>query len=216
MATAISTLTPDVRVYIPEVPSFVVQRHLLRSVREFCEETRAWRVSGTLSTVAGTATISLSSLLPTTTELVDIISMKNSQGGAPLVPRTFKWLDENITNWRSDSNDTANYYVLESNNTIRLTPTPASTVSGAYYTRIAVKPTISATTLDDVLVNKFRETIISGALGLLLMIPRKPWTDAKMAAYHTAKFESAMAAAKTEAAEEFQTGIPRKVKYGGL
>lgn len=212
MATALSTLVPDIRTHIPELPSFVADRELLRAAREFCEETRAWRANINVTTVASTATYTLS--VPTNTELVDVISMKKSDGSTPVVPRTFKWLDENLADWRTTTSDTANYYVLESNNVVRLVYTPAAAVT--YNTRIAVKPTLSATTLDDVLVNKYREPLISGALGLLFMIPRKPWSDTNLAAFHTGMFNMAKAGARTEAAEEFQTGIPRKVKYGGL
>lgn len=215
MATAISTLVPDVRTHIPEIPSFVAQRQLLRSIREFCEETRGWRSSITLTTTANAATISLAALIPTTTELVDVISLKKTEGGAPVVPRTYVWLDENRTNWRSETGTTAMYYVLDTNNTLRLIPTPSATGT-TYYARVAVKPTLSATSLDDVLVNKFREAFIHGALGLMFMIPRKPWSDTQMAAFHTGMFNAAMVSAKAEATDEFQTGIVRKVKYGGL
>jgi hypothetical protein len=142
--------------------------------------------------------------------------MKNSSGGAPVVPRTFSWLDENLSDWRSQTSDLANYYVLDGNNTIRLVPTPTTTTANLYSVRVAVKPTLAAITLDDVLVNKYRESLISGALGLLFMLPRKPWTDTRMAGFHTASFEGAMPPARAEAADEFQTGVPRKVKYGGL
>lgn len=213
---AISTLTPDIRTYIPELPGFVVQRHVIRAVREFCEETRAWRTNINLTTTANVSTINLASLLPINTELVDVISMKNSGGGAPVVPRTYAWLDENTSDWRGETNDLANYYVLNGNNTLQLIPTPATTSSNLYNTRVAVKPTLDAATLDDVLLNKYRETIISGTLGLLFMIPRKTWTDLQMAAYHSGRFNEDMKQARSEAADEFQTGVPRKVKYGGL
>lgn len=215
MAVALSTLVPDVRAHIPEVPSFIVQRDLIRATREFCERTRAWRVSVSMVTIASSSTISLTSYLPSNTELVDIISMKNSAGGAPVVPRTIVWLDENLSQWRTNNTSTtASYYVRESNTTIRLIPTPASVAT--YNVRMAVKPLLTATTIDDILVNKFRETFISGALSFLFMIPRKPWTDMNAASIHAARFESGMTEAKAEATDEFQTGIVRTVKYGGL
>ena len=213
---ALTDLVPDIRSDIPEIPSFVAQRQLLRAARTFCEETRAWRTNIQISVIANTATVSLTTIVPTGTELVDIISMKNTNGYEPVHPRTFSWLDQNKSDWRSETDLNAIYYVLQGNNTLRLVPTPSTTTLNLYDARIAVKPLMSATTLDDVLVNKHREALISGALGKLFLIPRKPWTDLELGQYHQAVFVNSWPRARAETADEFQTGVPRKVKYGGL
>jgi len=213
---AISDLIPDVRVEIPAIPSFVAARQLLRATREFTEMTRTWRVNISVSTTTTVATVDLTPLLPTATELVDIISIKNTAGGAPLEPRTFIWLDKNTSDWRSDTDLNAKWYVLDSNNTIRLVPTPSTTVAAQYDVRVAVKPLLTATEIGDVVANKYDELLVHGALAKLYLIPSKPWTDAKLSTYHQALFLAGFSGARTEAAEEYQTGIPRNVKYGGL
>ena len=212
----LSVLVPDVRMEVPEVPSFVAQRQLLRAMREFCEFTRAWRVNVSVGVTKNVATVNLTSLLPGGTELVDIISMKNADGGAPPEPRTYRWLVKNISDWRSESEPDANYYVLDGNNTVRFMPTPSATTAGKYTARVSVKPLLTATTINDVLVNKYSELFIHGALAYLYAVPRKPWTDASLAQYHDLRFRDGLPSARAEAADEFQTGIPRKVKYGGL
>lgn len=212
----LTTLVPDVRVEIPEIPSFVAERQLLRALRMFCEETRCWRVDISVSVVANTPKVLLTSLLPSGTELVDIIAVKNTDGGVPVEPRTYMWLNQNTTDWRSETNTAASWYVLDGNNTIRFVPTPSATVTGRYYVRVAVKPLLTATVINDVVINKYDELIVHGALGRLYLIPRKPWTDANLAQYHEALFRNGWASARAEAADEFQTGVPRKVKYGGL
>jgi len=214
---AITTLTPDIQSKIPEIPAFIATREIIHATREFCEFTRAWRVDIQVSTTADTATVDLTNLLPTGTELVDIISMKNVEGSRPVLPTTQAWLDTNTSDWRGDTALDANYYVLSGNNTIQLVPTPSTTVSNQYYVRVAVKPLLAtATTFDDVLVNKYDQVLVDGALARLYLIPRKPWTDTGLGAYHRQVFMAAMPSARTEAAEEFQTGVARKVKYGGL
>jgi len=213
---AISVLTPDVKVEIPDIPSFVAERQILRATREFTEMTRSWRVNIQVSTTDSVATVDLTALLPAGTELVDIISVKNTIGGAPVEPRTFAWLDENHSDWRSEEALDAKWYVLEGNNTIRFIFTPSTTVANQYFVRVAVKPLLTATVLDDVLVNKYDELLVHGALAKLFLIPRKPWSDTTLAQYHQTLFLAGIPGARTEAAEEFQTGIPRKVKYGGL
>lgn len=213
---AISALVPDVRVEIPEAPSFVAERQLLRAAREFLEQTRAWRINVQVSTTATIATVDLTALLPADTELVDTISIKNIAGGEPVEPRTYSWLDTNSSDWRSDTTLDAKWFVLDGNNTIRFVPTPSTTVANQYDVRLAVKPLLSATVIDDIVANKYDEALIHGALGKLYALPRKPWTDMNLAQYHQLLFVSSIPGARTEAAEEFQTGVPRKVKYGGL
>ena len=212
----LTELVKDVQVIVPEVPKFVAERQLLRALRDFAEETRAWRVDIQVGTTASTATTDITSLLPTGTELVDIISMKNSAGGAPVEPVTYAYLDENVSDWRGQEALNANWFVLEDNNVIRFVYTPSATEANKYYVRAAVKPLLTATAIDDRVVNKYDEVLVDGALGRLLAMPRKPWTDFQLAEYHFVQFESAKAAARTRASEEFQTGVPRKVKYGGL
>jgi len=83
--TALSVLVPDVRVEIPDIPVFVAERQLLRAAREFCEETRTWRVNVEISVVATVPASNIASSFPADTELVDVVSIKNVGGGAPVV-----------------------------------------------------------------------------------------------------------------------------------
>lgn len=213
---ALTTLVPDVRVAIPELPSFVAERQLLRAARLFCEDSRTWRVNISLSVTTTVATIDVTALLPANTELVEIISVKNTGGGAPVEPRTYVWLDKNTSNWREETDRNAKWYLLDGNNAIRLVPTPTTTIAALYDVRVAVKPLLSATQIDDVVLNKYDEVLVHGALARLYLMPRKPWTDANLAQYHEGLFRMAIPPARSEATDEFQVGVPRKVKYGGI
>lgn len=216
MAT-ITSLVDDIIADIPEIPAFTAERQYVRALKELCQEARVWRVDGTLGLTADTATLDVSSLLPTGTELVDVISIKPSGGEQALKARTQAWLDTNESDWRGQVALVPSYYVLEENNVLRLVPTPSNTVANALYVRAAVKPIVgTATTVDDLVVNKFGEMLISGAKAHLFMIPRKPWTDLQLAQYHRANFLAAIPEARAQATDEFQTGVGRKVKYGGL
>lgn len=216
--TAFSVLTPDIRVEIPEIPAFVAERQLLRALREFAEESRAWRTNIQVGVTASTATVDLTSLFPAGAELVDIISVKDAIiGGAPVAPTTYIRMDKDHPDWRNEEALDAQWYVLDGNNTIRFVFTPSTTVAAKYDVRVALKPILAtAATVDDVIANKYDELLVHGALARLYLIPRKPWTDANLAVFHKNIFDAGMKSARTEAAEEFQTGIPRKVKYGGL
>lgn len=213
---ALISMVEDVRTSVPSIPNFVATRQLLRAARLFCQETRAWRVDFRVSVTGTVGTVILTAKLPANTELVDLVSIKNTGGGLPLEPRTYSWLDKNITDWRSNEALNATYYVQDGLNTIRLVPTPSTTTADLYDVRVAVKPLRTATTLDDVLVNKYDEVLIHGALGYLCLMPNKPWTDFNLGQYHETQFQSSIPGAQTAATDEFQVAVPRKVKYGGL
>jgi len=210
-------IIPDVLAAVPEVPIFVARRQFIRATREFSEETRAWRVNFQLTTIADQPTYNLSTDLGSTNELVDIISIKPLLGGEPVKPRTYAWLDENHSDWRGETAETAVWYVLDANNTIRLVFTPASAVTGAYFIRASVKPLVAtATTIQDLIANKYDEVLVNGTLARLYFLPRKPWTDLNLGNYHRTLFELGMNTAKGKATDEHQKGVPRTVKYGGL
>jgi len=213
----IADIIPDVLAAVPEVPIFVARRQFIRTTREFSEETRAWRVSFRLTTVAAQATYNLSTDLGSTNELVDIISIKPLLGGEPIKPRTYAWLDQNHVDWRGETAVVAKWFVLDANNIIHLVFTPSTAVTNAYYIRASVKPLVAtATTIQDIIANKYDEVLVNGTLARLYFLPRKPWTDLNLGNYHRGLFEIGMNAAKGKATDEHQKGVPRTVKYGGL
>jgi hypothetical protein len=212
----ISDMVPDVRAEIPEIPGFVAERQLLRSIREFCAATQAWRVNVQISTTADVETIDIEALLPTATELIDVISMKNVAGGQPVLPKTHAWLDENTTDWHTDTDLNAKYYIQQDLNELRLSPIPSVTTAFQYDVRLSVKPTLAATEASDILVSRYNEIFIHGALAKLYLLPRKPWSDTNLSAYHMSQFTGSFFRATAEAADEFQKGVARTVKYGGI
>lgn len=212
----VNVLVPDIQAEIPELPSFIAERQILRAARELCEEARVWRTNFSFSTIENEAVIDLEGFFGGEVELVDVISIKPTAGGPPLTAATYAWLDQNLTDWSNTTALTAQWYVLDSNNNITLVYTPSTDVTNQYVARLALKPLLTTQTLNDMLVNKFSEVLISGALARLYMIPRKPWTDMNLAQYHRTMFMASWPAAMAEATDEFQTGVPRKVKYGGL
>lgn len=211
---AIQTLVLDILADIPEAPSFAAERQYLRALRKLCQEARVWRVDGTLTTTADDPELDATPILPNLTELVDVISLKPTTGGQDLDAKTKKWLDNNATNWRNESADIGKWFVRESNDVVRIVPTPSAATS--YYASVAVKPVYGQTEIDDLVSNHFSELVVHGAKGFLFMMPRKPWTDLNLAQFHMAEFEVGIPEARRLAADEFQTGVPRKVKYGGI
>jgi len=213
---AVNTLVQDIIADIPEIPVFIAARQYIRALRELCEKARVWRINDTFTVSSSLVLTDISALFPDDTELVDIVSMKPAGGETEVKPTTYARLDKNEANWRSESSLVAKQYILESNNVLRLVPSPSNNVVDAYYIRMAIKPTQATQNIESLLVNKYSELLISGAKAYLFMVPRKPWTDLQLAQFHMAQFLGGIPAARAEATDEFQTGVARTVKYGGL
>jgi hypothetical protein len=49
---------------------------------------------------------------------------------------------------------------------------------------VALKPTRSSSGMDEVMFNDLEDTIMHGALQMLLVLPKTNWVDRELAAYH--------------------------------
>lgn len=212
---SIDVMLPEIHAEVPKLADLIARRALLRSARNFAEETRALRTSFDVDTVSGTPFLDLSAQLPAETELVDVVSIKPNAGGRKLTPTTYAKLDDDTLDWRNRTATVATHYVRDANNTIRLVYTPDATDTAVYHVRAAYKPTLDATTLDDLIINKYDEAIIHGALARLFSQPNKVWSDPNNANYHAAMFMDMKRKATTEAADGYQQNVPRRVQYGG-
>tara|TARA_R110002167_G_scaffold60282_4_gene170440 strand:- start:7732 stop:9255 length:1524 start_codon:yes stop_codon:yes gene_type:complete len=90
----------------------------------------------------------------------------------------------------------------------------STTISG--YCRIALRPTMSATQLSDIIVMHHEEAIISGALSEALKMRDTPWFAPDVAVYHKGLYEEAIREAKPRAEDDYTTGVSRVIRYAGL
>lgn len=72
--------------------------------------------------------------------------------------------------------------------TFTLLPVPDETVAQSLTMRVALKPTRSATTVEDVFYEDYAEIIADGALSKLMLIPAQKFTNPQMAGIHNQKF----------------------------
>lgn len=64
---------------------------------------------------------------------------------------------------------------------LTLLPTPDKTVRNSLRVRVALSPSRSATTVHDVLYERYEEGIVAGAKGILMAVPDQPFSDFNMA-----------------------------------
>jgi hypothetical protein len=103
-------------------------------------------------------------------------------------------------------------------NSIKLLNVPdAFTEIDDYITySIAVAPSSASTGMDSTIIERYRDGIISGAVGLLFGIPRKTWSSPMFAQQYMMAFAASIAAATTDSNQEFSRRVPRTMRYGGI
>jgi len=73
-------------------------------------------------------------------------------------------------------------YIQKDARSYSLYPIPGETAKLALTMRVALKPTRSATSIDDFIFEEYAETIGHGAIARLALSPGKPYSDVKLAA----------------------------------
>jgi len=211
MATILSLL-PRLQAYAPEAPEPMLARIFVEAARKFCRESRAWRSDVSETVTASTLAVAITP--PTDSEVIDIASAVLDDEYT-LDKRTVKQLDRDYIDWRTDTGSPAHVALSGTLNEIYVAPLSDTTYTSALDLELVLQPTLTATTFDDALFSKYEELITNAALGALLMIPRKLWSDSKLALYHMGLYQEAIDAAKSSGTDGGMSGIARVVQYGG-
>lgn len=123
---------------------------------------------------------------------------------------TFGWVG---VNWRTDVNLPTRWYI-ENETTVTLLMPPAST--GNLRILAALKPTRASTTFPQWIYERHIETIAHGAKARIMMVPKKPYTDLKLGAYHLEQFNGLMGEARIRSARGNTRGPLRTHTVYGL
>jgi hypothetical protein len=184
----------------------MVDFQLRRAAQAFFKDTRAWQVTQPLVAVA--ALQSSVVVLPADSgqELVRIEQAWFDR--APIGPTTADTLDRQfVDDWTLHTGTPNKVYQLTPG-TVRLYPLPVAASVTGLKLRLSVRPSDSATGLDDEMAVKFRDDIANGAKAKLMMMNKKSWTDMDMAGIYSAAFDAACGSTSISAARSF--GSARK------
>ena len=226
MAVAISTLLPDVRMEVANVPEPVLVATLYRVLRQFYWESELSRytfdngldlTSGSRNVPAGVAGTDY----PANHIVKRIDRILYSASGADwdkeIDFKTRDELDRINSNWRTKTGSTPRYWTYDNEGQAVVTPVPDATVSTALLIRAVVAPVFSATsaTIPDLHYYEFEETIKAGILAQLYAQPGKDWSDPRSATFYGNAFAAGVIKAKSRAESDF--GQPKdSMAYGGL
>lgn len=161
-----------------------------------------------LDVLSGAAVTKLVDLYPVTTPSNTVVAkgLKAWLNDAPIDPISPDDLDNEFNNtifgwvgvnWRTDVNLPTRWYMAD-DSTVGLALAPSAT--GNLRILTALKPTRASTTFPTWIYERYIETIAHGAKAKIMATPKKPYSDVKLALYHSEMFNSAIGEARIRAA----------------
>jgi len=211
MAIPYTRLLPDVLTVVPGCPDMLAESNIRAAVIEFCEKSEAYRAEfDPINVVAKQHEYEVDTPIATTVHRLDWVKYD----GFDLEPVSSSLLEQRLGDWRKDTGTPA-YFVQQSSSALVIAPRPAKNVDAGLRIKAVLKPTHTSNACDDDLMNNYRDGILSGVLYRLLRMPNKDWTDLSAAGLYGSLFNESIARA-TEIARSANTGIARKVRYGGI
>lgn len=174
--------------YLAEIPGcslHMAANQLRMSAQEFCERTKAWRVTlAPVSTIADTSAYDF--VITAEHEVFMLESAKLDGQNLDIL------LNEHIGGcWRGISLVNQREYWLQ----------PAPAAGQVLELKVVLKPSNESTGIEDFLYAAHAETIALGAKARLLALSNQPFTSPEAAMMERAKFEERMGRAKIRIAK---------------
>lgn len=165
---------------IPEAYNHLVDRAVLDTCIEFCQNTRIWHTRMTpMSVIANIPNYKLR--VPANARLASVIELKYN--GKKLEPVIDSDLDASTPNWEAKTG-TPNQYTMLDQGTARLIGIPTEALTNALTGSIAVKPARDAEVVGEVLWDDWAEAIAHGAKYRIFSMTNEGWADARKASDH--------------------------------
>lgn len=204
------SLYPLITIEAMGCPAMAIDTAINRAAAEFCAGSLAWQEDlDAIYLSNGVAEYDLD--LPRGSQLVVIRAGEVKIGGRALIAHMApERIDPSVTGNPS-------HYYQRGYGSIALYPKPADSAGQMLTVRAVLKPTLTTTTLPDVLVDRYYEAIAEGAKAILKRIPNQPWSDPAGAgpAYQLFKQKTAEARISSEHGNVAGSMKVRPRRYGG-
>lgn len=206
----IKDLVDEVRLHAPGAPNPLLVEKYRDAAREFFRRTLTWR--GAPSAITVGASFERYVLTPPADAEAFDATYVQIDTAAPLTKAT----EEQILMANPRRKTGTPRYFRVVGNTLHIDPSPESDVSSAMTAISVLRPTRTATTLPDDVVDRFGHYIQDGAIGRLLLMPQKPWTNNDKGSHHLNRFADHVDEWWALGGDGGMVGVPRAVAYGGL
>jgi hypothetical protein len=193
-------LLPRLLVDVPSCPDFTAKLALVDAAIAFCEKTNAWNeIQDPFTLIDGQDIYDID--VPTDAQVARVMSVWSAT--RPLIPKTMAQITALMPNWQSAVGSAPLYFNSSTSSTqVRVFPKPMQALRAPLTPRVAYKPTLAATTLDDQLVNDYLQPLLIGAKSLLMLQRNKPWSDPQMAGLLAQGFAEAITEARIDITHE--------------
>lgn len=190
MSVSLELWLPDVLPSLPGCPESTVLRAIRDAAVEFCNRSQIWRFEvEPFPVVKGIADYQLD--IPAGTHIAAFIRVKHADRQRPLELRTTEELDDKSPGWRSMEGQPA-YFVQHGVDGVLLDRLPKETRQNVLSATLALKPTNSATAVDDLLFFDWKEEIADGARSRLMGDANRQWSNPMLAQEKRKNFTSAI------------------------
>ena len=195
MAPPLANIVPTVQSLVPLCPEPVIESHIRRAATRFCEDTLAW--VETLS-AAQVVAADFPYVVPAGAgrSVSRILSVAIDGMAPPLDASSVDYEERHANNWLG-ATGVPDRFVEAPIGILHLVPLPNLSTSMAV--TVALEPSSTGTEIGDDVYVKHWETIMSGAVVLLSIIPGVPWSSGEMAAVHGTLYDLGVAKAKVHA-----------------
>lgn len=209
-----SDFVPEVLAAAPDCPNPTIIRTVRQAVRDLCEKADCYRFTIDNQGV-GINVNDIEIDVPVGTSLHKVIKL--TLGKTNLEASSVTLENDRDPEWRTRVG-TPKYYLrsTEELNNIIISPKAEKAFSSpGLIGEVALKPTLTATEVSDVFIDRYYQTIVDGAIFKLLTIASAPWYNPQQGSQHGAMFLTGIAQASSQANND-NTPKRRIVSYGGL
>jgi hypothetical protein len=213
--TLFDTFVDEVQLYTESVPRATITHIVRKACITLCRETRVWKLNGSETLVVGEDDLCIDNWVndPGTSEREMIGIEELRYDGKPLTRKTEKQLQDLSNRYGSVC-----AYYQKSLMAVTLLNVPDDFAEQDDFIdyMVSVTPSQTATGMDSVLLARYHDGIVAGAVGMLFAMPKKTWSNPTFANTYLGQFAATVANAQTDANQEFSRRVPRVVKYGGI
>ena len=191
--TSISSIYPYVLPELPGIPTPVVDRVVLSSIREFYRRSQLYRNTETLDVVASVASFTL--LPPAGNELLKVHSVTYDGNIVPLYTEASGIIKLKDT----DEGETIVYYTWDSGSNITVYPIPNFSSTAKLKVQYSYQPLQSATDIFADVFERWVECIAAKVKSELMMQSRVSWSNPSIGMYNRGEYWRLLGDARSEA-----------------
>jgi hypothetical protein len=189
--TSLTAFYPLVTPELQGCPQALILQSARKIITEFCRKTRSWEFD-------------LDPIFVRDGKVQYDIDLDSSEVVIDEVRRVFL----------QDTELSANIdFIMLSPALLELIQEPTEDIDGGLEIRVALRPSMTATTIDDQFYNEWAYPLADGIKSDLMAMPKKPWSDLNMSAYYRKSFYTGITKAKNQTA----TGgaVNQSISFGG-